>query len=199
MKRAVRLRAVCLTMAAVCCLLAVISIGSVSAPFLHPVVSSWRVTCVYVACDRSDVVQAPLSEPARVSDQSGEVERLRARAVRPRVRIALAFGELVRIVPEVAFLLSLAVGLRRLAKGEVFERSTVRWFRRAAAAALWSVLADVAALYIQTTTLTGLAGDFTLELGGGAVDGFVFASVAWVVAWALEEGVRTRSELAEYV
>lgn len=108
-------------------------------------------------------------------------------------------GELVRVIPETAFLLCLAIGLRRLARGEVFEPGTVRWLRRAAAAALWSVLADVVALYIQTATLTGLAGDFTLELGGGAVDGLVFASVAWTVAWALEEGVRTRNELAEYV
>lgn len=199
MKRAVRLRIVCLTMAAVCCLLAVVSIGSLSAPFLHPVASSWRVTCVYVACDRRALVQGPLAEPSPDSAQLKEVERLKARAARPRVLVLLALGELVRVVPEVAFLLSLAVALRRLARGEVFERSTIRWLRRASVAGLCSVVADVVALYIQTATLTQLAGDFTLELGGGAVDGFVFASVAWVVAWALEQGVRTRDELAEYV
>lgn len=199
MKRAARLRAVCLTMAAVCCLLAIASVGSVSAPFLHPVAYSWRVTCVYIACGRSDVVQVPLGESSKILEQSDEVRTLTARAARPGVIVVLALGEVVRIVPEVIFLLSLAIALRRLGRGEVFERRTVRWLRRAATAALFSVLADVVAFYIQTTTLTGFAGDFTLELGGGAVDGFVFASVAWVVAWALDQGVRTRDELAGYV
>ena len=199
MKRAARLRLVCLTMAAVCCLLAAVSIGSLSAPFLHPVAQSWRVTCVYVACNRSAVVQGPLSETSRDTAEAKEVERLKVRAGRPRVRVLLALGELVRVVPEVVFLLSLAAALRRLARGEVFERATIRWLRRASVAGLCSVVADVVALYIQSATLTQLAGDFTLELGGGAVDGFVFASVAWVVAWALDQGVRTRDELAEYV
>ena len=199
MKRAARLRVVCLAMAAVCCLMAILSLGSLSAPFLHPGASSWRVTCVYVACKRSEVVQVPLGESARILEPSTEAEDLRARASRPGVRVRLVIGELVRVVPDVIFLLSLTLVLRELARGRVFERGTVRWLRRAAAAALVSVVADVAALYIQTATLTGFAGDFTPELGGGAVDGFVFASVAWVVAWALEEGVRTRDELAEYV
>jgi len=62
------------------------------------------------------------------------------------------------------------------------------------------VLADPVAFYIQVAALaTGLTGDFTLEVGAGVVDGLVFASVAWVFAWALEQGVRTRDELAEYV
>lgn len=78
MKRAVRLRLVCLTMAAVCCLLAILSIGSVSAPFLHPVVSSWRVTCVYVACDRSDVVRSPVSQAPSATTRSQEVEALKS-------------------------------------------------------------------------------------------------------------------------
>jgi len=187
-------------MAAVCCLLAIIRVGFFSAPFLNPVASSWRVTCVSVVCGRSDVVQVPLSQrSSALTPPSDEVERLRARAARPGVRVILALGELLRIVPEVIFLLCLAVGLRRLARGEAFERLTVRWLRRAAVAALCSVLADIVAFYIQAATLTGFASDFTPELGGGAVDGLVFASVAWVVAWALEQGVRTRDELAEYV
>ena len=199
MKRTARLRVVCLAMAAVCCLLAAFSLGSLGQLLVPPAASSWRVTCVYVACSRSEVVEAPVDRPARGVRPPAEVERLSARAARPEVRAIVAAGQLVRIAPEIAFLLSLAFGLRGLARGQVFERSTVRWLRRAAAAALVSVLADIVALYIQTVTLTGLAGDFTLELGGGAVDGLVFASVAWVVAWALEEGVRTRDELAEYV
>ena len=199
MKRAARLRIVCLTMSAVCCLMAILTVGSLSAPFLHPAASSWRVTCVYVACKRSQVVQVSLSESARVLETSAEAEDLRARASRPGVRVRLVLGELVRVVPDVIFLLSLAFALRELARGRVFDRRTVRWLRRAATVALVSVVADVVALYIQTATLTGFAGDFTLEGGGGAVDGFVFASVAWVVAWALEQGVRTRDELAGYV
>ena len=186
-------------MSAVCCLLAVFSLGSLSAPFLHPGASSWRVTCVYVACKRDEVVQVPLGESARVLGSSAEAEDLGARASRPGVRVRLVLGELVRVVPDAFFLLSLALALRELARGRIFERGTVRWLRRAAAAALVSVVADAAALYIQTATLTGFAGDFTPELGGGAVDGFVFASVAWVVAWALEQGVRTRDELAGHV
>lgn len=203
MKRAARLRTVCLAMAAVCCLMAVVSVGSLISPFLHPVAVSWRTTCVYVACEKSDVVVGDSVETSSQlsEERAAHVERLRARAGRPAVRAVLALGELVRVVPEVVFLLTLAIALRRLANGEIFERPTVRWLRRAAVAALWTVLADVAAFFIQSAALTPeLTGNFAVyKVGDGVADGIVFASVAWVVAWALDQGVRTRDELAGYV
>lgn len=131
---------------------------------------------------------------------------LKERAAVPRLRGFLIVAELVRLVPELLFLISLALGFRHLGKGEVFGRQTITWLRRASAAALLAALAQPVTTLIQMLVLlmplTGANGENMVTVyvpEGEVIAGLFLASAAWVVAFALEEGRRKQDELAGYV
>jgi len=134
------------------------------------------------------------------------IAAVHARAAVPKNRALLILAELVHLVPETLFLLSVALGFRQLGKGKAFGQQTLGWLRRAAGAALLSALALPLAAAIQMAVLLpNLPGGFwenevsVYVPAGEMLAGLFFASAAWVVARALDEGRRTQSELAEYV
>jgi len=206
--RSARLRRRCRMVTVICYLLAFARGTDALIPFIAPSAwSPWRVSCIYSLCEWR-VDEARLLPPAV---QTAESERpkviaiVRNRAEMPGVRASLVAAELVRLVPEVLFLVSLALGFRRLGKGEVFGRQTIVWLRRAAAAALVAAVAQpvtvLAQMFILLAPLSGGERDLVNVYMpiGEALAGLFLAAAAWVIAFALEEGKTKQDELAGYV
>lgn len=209
MKREVRLPFACRAMIWMCGFLALVRIADVATPFINPVAwTTWRVSCVYSVCEwRPEAVELlPPSVQASVNERPEVIAAVKARAAVPANRAVLILAELVHLVPETLFLLSVALGFRQLGRGEAFGRQTLGWLRKAAAAALLSALAlPITAAIQMAVLLPNLPGGFwenevaVYVPAGEMLAGFFFASAAWVVARALQEGRQTQSELAEYV
>lgn len=209
MERGARDRYACRAMVGMCCFLALIRIADVATPFFNPVAwTMWRVSCVYSVCEwRPETIQLlPPSVQAAAIDRPEVIAAVHARAAVPKNRALLILAEFVHLVPETLFLLSVALGFRQLGKGKAFGQQTLGWLRRAAGAALLSALALPLAAAIQMAVLLpNLPGGFlenevsVYVPAGEMLAGLFFASAAWVVARALDEGRRTQSELAEYV
>lgn len=193
----------------ICYLLALARGADALIPFIAPSAwSPWRVSCVYSLCEwRVDEVRLlPPAVQTAESERPKVIAILKERAETPGVRASLVAAELVRLIPEVLFLVSLALAFRRLGKGEVFGRRTIIWLRRAAAAALLAAVAQpvtvLAQMSILLAPLTGSESDNGVNVYmpiGEALAGLFLASAAWVVAFALEEGKTKQDELAGYV
>lgn len=193
----------------ICLLLAATRLADAMIPLLYPTGwSSWRVSCVYSLCEWR-VDNAALLPPALDAAERERPEAiafLKARANLPEVRVWLLGTELVRLVPELLFLLSLALGFRYLGRGEVFELKTISWLRRAALAALLFVAAQPAIvvmhMVILLAPLTRVHANHEVSVYvpiGEILFGLFLASSAWVVAFALDAGRRKQDELAGYV
>lgn len=209
MERAARLRRKCMTVVVICYLLALAGVADALIPFIAPSAwSPWRVSCVYSLCEwRVDEVRMlPPAVQTADSERAEVIAYLQERTEIPRIRASLIAAELVRLIPEVLFLVSLALGFRRLGKGEVLGRQTIVWLRRAAAAALLFAVAQpvtvLAQWFILLSPLTGRNGDNMVTVYmpvAEALAGLILASAAWAIAFALEEGSRKQDELAAYV
>jgi len=209
LKEASRLRRKCRTVVIICLLLAASRLADAMIPFFHPIGwSSWRASCVYSLCEWR-VDNAALLPPALDASEKERPEViafLRRHANARKVRAWLVVTEFVRLVPELLFLLSLALGFRYLGRGEVFGLKTIMWLRRAALAALAFVIVQpliiVMHMVILLTPLTRVHANHEVTVYvpiGEILFGLFLASSAWVVAFALDAGGRKQDELAEYV
>lgn len=190
----------CWAMVVLCVVAAPLATFSRMQLIRRPAAYASSVSCIYVVCRKTLDVGGSTGRsqvPAEGEIRSALEARLRA----PEARRLLASAEFVRMVAELAFLFTLGVALSRLALDGVFERRTVRWLRRAAVVALISAVAEPVAFGLQRTALAPvLTGGLELNFNGNDVfDGLFFAAAASVVAWALEDGLRKRDELAGYV
>ena len=209
LKEASRLRRKCRTVMIICLLLAATRFSDAMIPFFHPVAwSSWRVSCVYSLCNWR-VDNAALLPPALDASEAERPEViafLRQQANVSQVRVWLVGMELVRLVPELLFLLSLGLGFRYLSRGEVFGPRTILWLRRAAVAALLFVVVQPVIMVMQMAILlaplTRVYADHGVTIYvpiGEILFGLFLASSAWVIAFALDAGRRKQDELAGYV
>lgn len=208
MERAAGLRRKCLTVVVICYLLAFARAADAMIPFIAPSAwSSWRVSCVYPLCEwRVDEVRLlPPAVQTAESEQGRVIAILRDRAETPAIRAALVAAELVRVVPEILFLVFLGLGFRMLGKGEVFGARTIRLLRRAAGFALLAAVAQpvtvIAQTFILLAPLTAAEGNNVSVYMpiGETLAGLFLACAAWVVAFALQEGKTKQDELAGYV
>lgn len=203
MKRTVRLRIVCRTIALLCLVVGAVRLGEAATPVFNPLWLSNHLFCSNLRCE---LVNDPLRllgsvksiVARRVPDAA---ERLEARARRPSVRATLFAGKLVRAVPEALMYFALALAMRGFARGDPFGLDAVRWLRRSAGAALAAVLAQPVASSLRHTALEpALDGETAFRLtvaGDEFLAGLFLAGVVWVAAWALDEGRRTQDELAQ--
>ena len=209
MKGAARLRRKCRTVMIICLLLAAARLADAMIPFFHPIGwSSWRVSCVYSLCEwrLDNAALLPPALDASENERPEVIDFLKQHANLPKVRVWLVGAELLRLVPELLFLLSLGLGFLYLGRGEVFGLKTIRWLRRAAVAALLFVIVQPAIMVmhmvILLAPLTRVYANHEVTVYvpiGEILFGLFLASSTWIIAFALDAGRRKQDELAGYV
>ena len=122
--------------------------------------------------------------------------------LQPRVKAGLFLAEVLRALPSIFLFLSLAMASRALSRTRGFAE-TLRWLRRAAAAAVAVVLAQPIADSIRASTVspfeTGARHIHLTFNGGPFLWGVLLAGAVWMSVWALEQARRTEIELGTIV
>jgi hypothetical protein len=146
---------------------------------------------LFTGSDR-DVAALPRERRARLE------EWLR----QPQVKLWLFVGEVIRALPSIALFLSLAVASRELSRSIGFTQ-TLRWLRRAAAAAVAVAFAEPIADTVRASTMSPIeTGTQQVHLafnGGPFLWGVLLAGAVWMSVWALEQARLTEIELGTIV
>jgi hypothetical protein len=191
-------------MAALFLCVAVGRLIAAASPIVAPAFVTTHVYCQPFRCwsEADEVALLGPEDREAVAHDSAKRGALTTLLASPGTRAWLAAAEAVRGLPAVSLFLFLALGLRRLADGG-FDWGAVVWLRRAAGAALVTVLAQPVADTLRATALspvtTGRHQLFISFNGGPFFWGLLLAGGVWICVWALEEARRVRSELAEIV
>ena len=168
----------------------------------------WIVTDLN--CDNWECVWTvnPLALPTSIdnvalADRPALQVAVTERARTPEGHWLLFASELARTLPLVVLYWTLALALLGLGRTGGSDPAAIRWLRRAATAAAVLVLAKPLAESLQATAIApavgGGAGWRFAIVGSDVPLDLLLVGVAWVAAWAIEQGMRARAELAEYV
>jgi hypothetical protein len=204
MPRAKRLRRVCGVMAALFLCVAAGRLIAAASPAVDPAFVTTGFFCQPWRCwSQADPVRLLAAEEREaVAHDPARQRALTALLVTPRTRATLAAAEAVRGLPAAFLFLALALGLRRLAAGGI-AGGAVPWLRRAAAAALATVVAQPFADTLRATALspitTGRQQLYIAFNGGPFFWGLLLAGGVWIFVWALDEAREAEGELAAIV
>lgn len=205
MHRIKRLRLICVTLAIISFGVGAERMGEVALVAHDPL---WLVTnlrcddghCQWTA-DPLDLLGPVKTVP--FADQPRLTTAIAARAKSPPGHRMLVAAELARALPLVALYWMLGLALLALSRSVGVDPVAIRWLRRAATAAAVLVLAKPVAYSLQATAiLPAIDGDNTWRfsiIGTDVPSDLLLAGAAWVAAWAIEQGLTARTELAEYV
>ncbi len=165
---------------------------------------AWTITdlqCDKGACEwvikpsKLDGLVRPAPGAEGLEDEAAVLEQI----TQPRVHQALIGAELLRAVPLAALYGALAFALIRLGQPEAINRAAIRWLRRATVAAAVLILAKPLADSLESSAMSG-PGVFSLVIAGNDIPfDLLLVGIAWVAAWALEQGTRANDELAEFI
>jgi len=129
-------------------------------------------------------------------------QKIREGAGGAGTRMMIVAARAVKAIPETLFLLSLAFAAMVFARSGVQQRS-LRWLRRAAWSALaWPFAGSVAHALNSLATTPMVLDRREMHLGIYPQDlilGLILAGGLWLVIWALDEALRVRSEIDDYV
>ena len=168
----------------------------------------WTATELHCRDGRCDWVVDPLSLPASIdhvplADRPRLAAAIGARVASPAGHRLLFASALARTLPSVALFWTLTFALLSLGRTAGTDPSAIRWLRRAATSAALLALAKPLADSLQATAVASAMGEtgvLRLSIVGSDVPlDLLLAGTAWVAAWAIEQGMRARAELTEYV
>ena len=166
------------------------------------------LTTATYSCDpcvlETDVVRLlePESTRVRVRETPGGADALRTLVSQPRVKLMLFISEWTRAVPFFLIVLSMAMGVRSLARTG-FSEVSVRWLRRATTAGVaWTLLQPVS-MSLRWTALSPVSHGKPIRHivfdTDALVLGVILSAAAWIITWSLEEARAMRIDLEEYV
>lgn len=164
------------------------------------------IRCGSTGCaDRTTLIEhIPAEDRPAVEASPTTRTRFAAHVARPAVRAGLAGVELIDGLPFAALMLTVSVGLRRLAARRGGDlASALPWFRRASIAALAMVVArplarSLEAMILYPGTPVGPMWYAEVEFVRLGFD-LLLALAAMAVAWALEAGSRAERDVAAFV
>jgi hypothetical protein len=200
--RARRLRRIAALMMMLCFAVAAGRLITASIPIFDPGMAAAEVTCSYLDCSINRSLPRLLPHKdgrPQVAAGAPDIETVIAQ---PLQRVLIAAGSLGSAVPAALMFLALGLGLRALGRRRDLA-GAIPWLRRAALAAMASVVMEPIAATLRATALSpvslGRQQVFIMVDVPDLLWGVMITGTLWVVILAFEQALKSERELAEIV